>query len=174
KGNSGITMHLENVPVTEDDISPYEMMLSETQERMLLVVEEGSEQKCRGLLDEMEIPNAVIGEVTDSDRLLLYYDDELYADIPVQPLSEEAPVYILEGEKPEQDEVKDDYSNEDLGAAFKSLLSHPTLAGKGFIHDAFDPGHPETTLQKSGFGAGIVRIEGTDKAVSMTLDGKSR
>src|SRR5699024_512768 len=174
KGDHCITLHLEKVPVSEAGISPYEMMLSETQERMLLVVEDGSEDKFLKLFEEMDLATAVIGEVTDSDRLLLYFEDELYADIPVQPLSEEAPVYILEGEKPEQDEVKDDYSNEDLGAAFKSLLSHPTLARKGFIHDAFDPGHPETTLQKSGFGAGIVRIEGTDKAVSMTLDGKSR
>lgn len=174
KGNSGITMHLENVPVTEDDISPYEMMLSETQERMLLVVEDGSEQKFLSLFDEMELPNAVIGEVTDSDRLLLYYDDELYADIPVQPLSEEAPVYILEGGKPEQDEVKDDYSSENLEEAFTSLLKHPTLAGKESIYEAFDGEKNGNTVQKSGFGPGIVQIEGTDKAVTMTIDGKSR
>ncbi|MCD2136503.1 phosphoribosylformylglycinamidine synthase subunit PurL [Salinicoccus halitifaciens] len=174
KGNHGITLHLDQVPVSEDGISPYEMMLSETQERMLLVVENGSEDKFLELFKEMNLATAVIGEVTDNDRLLLYFEDELYADIPVQPLSEEAPVYVLEGEKPEEDTPREDYSDEDLDAAFKSLISHPTIANKALIYDAFDSGDAETTLQKSGFGAGIVKIEGTDKAVSMTLDGKSR
>ena len=174
KGGHGITMQLDKVPVSEEGISPYEMMLSETQERMLLVVEDGSEDKFLELFDEMELATAVIGEVTDNDRLLLYFEDELYADIPVQPLSEEAPVYILEGEKPAEDAPRDDYSNEDLDAAFKSLISHPTLGNKEFIYNAFNTGDADTTLQKSGFGAGIVQIEGTDKAVSMTLDGKSR
>jgi len=174
KGDHGITLNLEKVPVSEAGISPYEMMLCETQERMLLVVEDGSEDKFLKLFEEMDLATAVIGEVTDSDRLLLYFEDELYADIPVQPLSEEAPVYILEGDKPDADDAREDYSNEDLEAAFTSLLQHPTLADKSFIHDGFDSGDSETTLQKSGFGAGIIRIEGTDKAVSMTLDGKSR
>ena len=174
KGNSGITMNLDKVPVSEEGISPYEMMLSETQERMLLVVEDGSEDKFLELFEEMDLATSVIGEVTDSDRLLLYFEDELYADIPVQPLSEEAPVYVLDDEQPEQDEAREDYSNEDLEAAFDSLLKHPTLAGKESIYEAFDAEKNGNTVQKSGFGAGIVQIEGTDKAVSMTLDGKSR
>ncbi|CAM4211299.1 phosphoribosylformylglycinamidine synthase subunit PurL [Lacicoccus alkaliphilus] len=174
KGGSGITLNLDKVPLREEGISPYEMMLSETQERMLLVVEDGSEQKFLDLFDDMEVDSAVIGEVTDNDRLRLYYEDELYADIPVQELSEEAPVYILEGRQPEADSERRDYSDEDLDAAFKSLISHPSMASKDFIYEQFDNQVGSNTIQKSGFGPGIVRIEGTNKAVSMTIDGKSR
>lgn len=174
KGDSGMTLYLDKVPTREDGISPYEMMLSETQERMLLVVKDGSENKFLELFDDMELDSAVIGEVTDNDRLLLYYEEDLYADIPVQPLSEEAPVYILEGQKPKKDAERGDYSNEDLNAVFKSLISHPTMASKDFIYEQYDNQVGSNTIQKSGFGPGIVRVEGTNKAISMTIDGKSR
>lgn len=174
KGDSGITLYLDKVPTREDGISPYEMMLSETQERMLLVVEDGSENKFLDLFDDMELDSAVIGEVTDNDRLLLYYEEDLYADIPVQPLSEEAPVYILEGQEPKEDAERGDYSNEDLDAVFKSLISHPTMASKDFIYEQYDNQVGSNTIQKSGFGPGIVRVERTNKAISMTIDGKSR
>ena len=97
KGESGIHLHLEKVPTREEGISPYEMMLSETQERMLLVVEKGTEQKFLDLFEHHELDSAVIGEVTDTNRFVLSYEDEIYADIPVEPLADEAPVYILEG-----------------------------------------------------------------------------
>ncbi|MEJ7448139.1 AIR synthase-related protein, partial [Staphylococcus epidermidis] len=91
-------LQLEKVPTREQGISPYEMMLSETQERMLLVVEKGTEDIFLELFDKHELDSAVIGEVTDTDRFVLSYEGEVYADIPVQPLSDEAPVYVLEGE----------------------------------------------------------------------------
>lgn len=174
KGNSGMTLYLDKVPVREDGISPYEMMLSETQERMLLVVEDGSEDKFLQLFDEKELDSAVIGEVTNSDRLLLYYEDELYADIPVLPLSEEAPEYILEGSKPDMDEAREDYSNENLEEVFTQLISHPTHGDKSFIFDQYDSQVGANTVQESGFGSGVVRVEGTDKAIAMAVDGKSR
>ena len=101
KGGSGLHLNLDQVPTREPNISPYEMMLSETQERMLLVVEKGTEQKFLDLFDKHELDSAVIGEVTDTDRFVLTYEDEVFADIPVQPLSDEAPVYVLEGEDKE-------------------------------------------------------------------------
>ncbi|MCZ2499955.1 phosphoribosylformylglycinamidine synthase II, partial [Xylophilus sp. Kf1] len=111
KGGSGLHLRLDQVPTREPGISPYEMMLSETQERMLLVVEKGTEQKFLDLFNKHELDSAVIGEVTDTDRFVLTYDDEVYADIPVQPLADEAPVYILEGEEKEYNTSKNDYSN---------------------------------------------------------------
>ena len=99
------------------------MMLSETQERMLLVVEKGTEQKFLDLFNKHELDSAVIGEVTDTDRFVLTYDDEVYADIPVQPLADEAPVYILEGE--EKNIIhQNDYSNIDVHDTFIKLLQH--------------------------------------------------
>jgi phosphoribosylformylglycinamidine synthase II len=174
KGQSGMTLYLDQVPVRESGISPYEMMLSETQERMLLVVEAGSEDQFLTLFNDLELDAAVIGEVTDSDRLLLYYEDELYADIPVQPLSDEAPVYVLEGLESEGDEPRLNYAEEDLEAAFNTLIQHPTHADKKFIYEQYDNQVGANTIQKSGFGAGVVRVEGTNKAVAMSIDGKSR
>src|SRR5690625_1786294 len=174
KGDSGMNLYLDKVPVTHADISPYEMMLSETQERMLLVVEDGTENKFLNLFKEMELATAVIGEVAAGDRLKIYYEDELYADLPVAPLSDDAPVYILEGAAPEQDEARTDYSNEDLENVFDQLISHPTIADKSYIYNEFNSEVGGNTVQASGFGAGVVQIEGTNKAVSMVLDGKSR
>lgn len=174
KGESGMTLHLDQVPLREDGISPYEMMLSETQERMLLVVEDGSEQKFLDMFEDYELDAAVIGEVTGSDRLLLYHEDELYADIPVQPLSDEAPVYILEDKKPAIDHKVFDYSRADLNQVFDALAGHPTHGAKDYIYEQYDSQVGANTVQKSGFGSGIVRVEGTDKAVAMAIDGKSR
>lgn len=174
KGGSGMNLYLDKVPVTHSDMSPYEMMLSETQERMLLVVEDGSEDKFLNMFTEMKLDSAVIGEVTEGDRLTLYYEDEVYADLPVAPLSDDAPVYVLEGTEPKEDEARTDYSNEDLETAFDKLMTHPTIADKSYIYNGFNSTAGGNTVQGSGFGAGIVQIEGTDKAVSMVLDGKSR
>ena len=174
KGESGMALYLDQVPVREDGISPYEMMLSETQERMLLVVKDGTEDKFLKMFDGYELDSAVIGEVTDSDRLELFYEGERYADIPVQPLSDEAPVYVLEGKDPGVDDKTYDYSKEDLNAAFDALLGHPNHGSKRYIYEQYDNQVGSNTVQKSGFGSGIVRVEGTDKAIAMTVDGKSR
>ena len=174
KGNSGMVLYLDKVPVTHDDISPYEMMLSETQERMLLVVENGSEDKFLSMFEEMGLKTAVIGEVTDDHHLKLFYNDELFADLPVAPLSDDAPVYVLEGKEAGTDTAREDYSNEDLNEAFDKLISHPTMADKSSIYENFNSTFGGNTVQGPGFGAGIVNIEGTDKAISMVLDGKSR
>jgi phosphoribosylformylglycinamidine synthase len=174
KGESGIALHLDQVPVREEGITPYEMMLSETQERMLLVVEAGSEDKFLDMFEGYELDAAVIGEVTDTDHLELFFHDEKYADIPVQPLSDEAPVYILEGEAPTQDETTYNYSDQDLNKVFDALIGHPTHGSKRYIYEQYDNQVGANTVQKSGFGSGVVRVEGTDKAIAMAIDGKSR
>lgn len=174
KGESGIALHLDQVPVREEGITPYEMMLSETQERMLLVVEAGSEDKFLDMFEGYELDAAVIGEVTDTDRLELFFHDEKYADIPVQPLSDEAPVYILEGEAPAQDATPHSYSDQNLNKVFDALIGHPTHGSKRYIYEQYDNQVGANTVQKSGFGSGVVRVEGTDKAIAMAIDGKSR
>lgn len=174
KGDSGITLNLEKVPVREAGITPYEMMLSETQERMLLVVKDGTEQKFLDAFKRFELDTAVIGEVTDGDTYLLKYEDEVYAEIPVQPLSEEAPVYVLEGEPIEISEVQADYSNANINDVFDQLINHPTHGDKSYIYEQYDNQVGSNTVRKPGFGAGVVRVEGTDKAIAMAVDGKSR
>ncbi|ULG72726.1 phosphoribosylformylglycinamidine synthase subunit PurL [Macrococcus brunensis] len=174
KGESGIHLHLEKVPTREEGISPYEMMLSETQERMLLVVEKGTEQKFLDLFDHHELDSAVIGEVTDIDRFVLSYEDEIYADIPVQPLSDEAPVYVLDGKAAEYAAVDHDYSAIDAKDVFTRLLNHPTIASKTWAYSQYDQQVGANTIIKPGLSAGVTRVEGTTKAVASTIDGEAR
>ena len=174
KGGSGLHLRLDQVPTREPGISPYEMMLSETQERMLLVVEKGTEQKFLDLFNKHELDSAVIGEVTDTDRFVLTYDDEVYADIPVQPLADEAPVYILEGEEKEYNTSKNDYSNIDVHDTFIKLLQHPTIASKHHLYEQYDQQVGANTIIKPGLQASVVRVEGTQKAIASTIDGEAR
>ncbi|PTI46659.1 phosphoribosylformylglycinamidine synthase subunit PurL [Staphylococcus xylosus] len=174
KGGSGLHLRLEQVPTREKGISPYEMMLSETQERMLLVVEKGTEQKFLDLFDKHELDSAVIGEVTDTDRFELTYEDEVFADIPVQPLSDEAPVYVLEGEAPNYNERKNDYSKVDVESVFDELLQHPTIASKRYLYEQYDQQVGANTIVKPGLQSSVVRVEGTNKAIASTIDGEAR
>ncbi|MGW7906157.1 phosphoribosylformylglycinamidine synthase subunit PurL [Staphylococcus pseudoxylosus] len=174
KGGSGLHLRLEQVPTREKGISPYEMMLSETQERMLLVVEKGTEQKFLDLFDKHELDSAVIGEVTDTDRFVLTYEDEVFADIPVQPLSDEAPVYVLEGEAPNYNERKNDYSKVDVESVFGELLQHPTIASKRYLYEQYDQQVGANTIVKPGLQSSVVRVEGTNKAIASTIDGEAR
>ncbi|MCG7338812.1 phosphoribosylformylglycinamidine synthase subunit PurL [Staphylococcus sp. ACRSN] len=174
KGGSGLHLQLEKVPTREKGISPYEMMLSETQERMLLVVEKGTEAKFLELFDKHELDSAVIGEVTDTDRFVLTYEDEVFADIPVQPLSDEAPVYVLEGEAPEYNNEKNDYSKVDVNHVFDQLLQHPTIASKRYLYEQYDQQVGANTIVKPGLQASVVRVENTNKAIASTIDGEAR
>ncbi|MDU0428903.1 phosphoribosylformylglycinamidine synthase subunit PurL [Staphylococcus chromogenes] len=174
KGSSGIHLELEKVPVREQGISPYEMMLSETQERMLLVVEKGTEQKFLDLFEHYELDSAVIGQVTQTNRFVLTYDGEVFADIPVEPLADEAPVYILEGEKPNYTPETRDYSKIDADEVFNKLLVHPTIASKRYLYSQYDQQVGANTIVKPGLQASVVRVEGTNKAVASTIDGEAR
>lgn len=174
KGGSGLHLKLEQVPTREQGISPYEMMLSETQERMLLVVEKGTEQKFLDLFDYHELDSAVIGEVTDTNRFVLTYEGEVFADIPVQPLSDEAPVYVLEGEEQVYNQEKNDYDDIDVEQVFNDLLKHPTIASKKYLYEQYDQQVGANTIVKSGLQSSVVRVEGTNKAIASTIDGEAR
>ncbi|RYR82756.1 phosphoribosylformylglycinamidine synthase subunit PurL [Staphylococcus pseudintermedius] len=174
KGGSGIHLELEKVPVREKGISPYEMMLSETQERMLLVVKKGTEQKFLDLFDYHALDSAVIGEVTDTNRFVLTYEGEVFADIPVEPLADEAPVYILEGEPLQHDTAPNRYDDIDVNDVFDRLLTHPTIASKHYLYDQYDQQVGANTIIKPGLQASVVRVEGTNKAIASTIDGEAR
>ncbi|MDO5375949.1 MAG: phosphoribosylformylglycinamidine synthase subunit PurL [Staphylococcus rostri] len=174
KGGSGIHLQLEKVPVREEGISPYEMMLSETQERMLLVVKKGTEQKFLDLFDKHELDSAVIGEVTDTNRFVLTYEGEVFADIPVKPLDHEAPVYVLEGEPLKHDKPANHYDDINVEDVFDRLLTHPTIASKRYLYSQYDQQVGANTIVKPGLQASVVRVEGTNKAVASTIDGEAR
>ncbi|WP_349421175.1 phosphoribosylformylglycinamidine synthase subunit PurL [Staphylococcus felis] len=174
KGGSGIHLELDRVPVREEGISPYEMMLSETQERMLLVVEKGTEQKFLDLFEKYELDSAVIGQVTDNDRFLLTYEGEVFADIPVEPLADEAPVYVLEGEELKHNKPAHNYDDVNVEDVFDRLLTHPTIASKRYLYSQYDQQVGANTIIKPGLQASVVRVEGTNKAIASTIDGEAR
>ena len=102
------------------------------------------------------------------------YEGEVYADIPVQPLSDEAPVYVLEGEAPEYNNEKNDYSNVDVNHVFEQLLQHPTIASKRYLYEQYDQQVGANTIVKPGLQASVVRVENTKKAIASTIDGEAR
>ncbi|QKS70418.1 phosphoribosylformylglycinamidine synthase subunit PurL [Paenalkalicoccus suaedae] len=178
KAGSGIKLRLDDVPQREKNMTPYEMMLSESQERMLLVVEKGSEAEFIETFEHYGLHATVIGEVTDDKMLTLEHEGEIAASIPVDALAEEAPVYHKPSSEPAyfkefqqttyKPEVKD--ANETL----KALLQQPTIASKEWVYEQYDYMVRTNTVVAPGSDAAVLRIRDTNKALAMTTDCNSR
>jgi phosphoribosylformylglycinamidine synthase subunit PurL len=177
KGGAGIRLDMNAVPCREAGMTPYEMMLSESQERMLMVLKPGKEAMAEAIFRKWELDFAVIGEVTDTGHMVLEFDGEVVCDIPLGPLADDAPEYdrphmSLEeykawaqvkplGEVPE---------STDIGADLLKLMASPDLASRRWIWEQYDSQVGADTLQKSGGDAAVVRVHGTRKALAMTTD----
>ncbi|MGK0551549.1 phosphoribosylformylglycinamidine synthase subunit PurL [Enterococcus faecalis] len=179
KAGVGLELFLDNVPQRETDMTPYEMMLSESQERMLLCVKKGQEQPVIELFKRYELDAVAIGVVTDNQHYRLYHQGMIVADVPVKTLTEEAPVY----EKPQQepariqkfDRIPDFQPTITDGAAILlDLLQQPTIASKKSIYETYDAQVLTNTVVLPGSDAAVVRIRGTHKALAMTTDCNSR
>ncbi|UXH42645.1 phosphoribosylformylglycinamidine synthase subunit PurL [Rossellomorea vietnamensis] len=179
KAGSGIEMDLDLVPQRERGMTAYEMMLSESQERMLIVVEKGREQEIVDLFSKYDLEAVSIGKVTDDKRLRLLHKGEVVADVPVDALAEEAPVY----HKPSQEAAY--YKEfqametpapkvEDYKDTLKALLQQPTIASKEWVYDQYDHQVRTSTVVSPGSDAAVVRVRGTRKALAMTTDCNSR
>lgn len=179
KAGSGMVMDLDLVPQREAGMTPYEMMLSESQERMLIVVEKGREQEIKEIFDRWGLLSAEVGYVTDDKHLRLLHKGEVVANLPVDALAEEAPVYHkpskvaayyekfqkLENKTPEVKNPKD---------TLLQLLAQPTIASKEWVYDQYDYMVQTNTVVEPGSDAAVVRIRGTRKALAMTTDCNSR
>lgn len=178
KAGSGITMNLDHVPQREKGMSPYEMMLSESQERMLLVVEKGSEQEFIDIFEHWGLNAKIVGEVTDDHRLTLLHEGETVADVPVDALAEEAPVYHKPSREPAyfKEFQAIDYRPEveNYSETLKSLLQQPTIASKEWVYEQYDHMVRTSTVVAPGSDAAVIRIRGTQKALAMTTDCNSR
>ncbi|BCB02200.1 phosphoribosylformylglycinamidine synthase subunit PurL [Bacillus sp. KH172YL63] len=179
KAGSGIEMDLDLVPQRERGMTAYEMMLSESQERMLIVVEKGREQEIVDLFSKYDLEAVSIGKVTDDKRLRLLHKGEVVADVPVDALAEEAPVY----HKPSQEAAyyKEFQAMETVAPAvadhketLKALLQQPTIASKEWVYDQYDHQVRTSTVVTPGSDAAVVRVRGTRKALAMTTDCNSR
>ncbi|MET3696587.1 phosphoribosylformylglycinamidine synthase subunit II [Bacillus oleivorans] len=179
KAGSGIEMNLDLVPQREKGMTAYEMMLSESQERMLIVVKKGREQEIADLFSKYDLEAVAVGHVTDDKRLRLIHKGEVVADVPVDALAEDAPVYHKPSREPEYFRKFQAMDNsipqvENYGETLLQLLKQPTIASKEWVYNQYDYMVRTNTVVAPGSDAAVVRIRGTRKALAMTTDCNSR
>ncbi len=175
-GKAGIRLDMNRVPCREEGMTPYEMMLSESQERMLMVLKPGKEPMAEAIFKKWELDFAVIGEVTDTGHMVLEWNGEVVCDIPLGPLAADAPLYdrpyLSKEEYKAWAQVKplgDVPQSTDIGADLLKLMATPSLASKRWIYEQYDSQVGADTLQTGG-DAGVVRVHGTNKALAITTD----
>ncbi len=174
KGNLGIEINLNKVPCREAKMTPYEIMLSESQERMLIVLENGKEEQAKKIFDKWNLDFAVIGKTTKSKKIELYFDEEKVADIPVNTLVENSPMYDRKWKKaklPKKNKIKkEDIKHLKIIDVLKKILANPNICSKEWIWQQYDHTVMGDTIQKPGGDAGVVKVHGTDKAVAASVD----
>ena len=171
KGGVGLDLDMNAVPVRETYMTPYEMMLSESQERMLMVLKPGREAFAESIFRKWELDFAVIGRVTDTERLVLTFDGATVADIPLGPLADKAPLYDRPWvPTPKRAPLTDVPESTDLAADLLKLMACPDIASKRWIWEQYDHMVGADTVQRPGGDAAVVRVHGTRKALAMTTD----
>jgi len=181
KAGNGIEMNLDLVPQREAGMSAYEMMLSESQERMLVVVESGKEAEAIAIFDKWGLASAVVGKVTDDSMLRLLHKGEVVAEVPVDSLAEDAPVYHRPSAVPAYYEANAKVDvlaaipePADLNETLKSILAQPTVASKAWVYEQYDHIVRANTAVKPGSDAAVVMVRGTRKALAMSTDCNGR
>jgi phosphoribosylformylglycinamidine synthase II len=172
KGGLGIELDLDRVPVRERQMTAYEIMLSESQERMLMILRPGSEAEARHIFAKWELDFAVIGRVTDTGRLVLRMDGETAADIPVGPLVTEAPLYRRpwRSTDPEPEIDAASLPDRDPLDCLKRLIASPALASKRWIWEQYDHLVMGNTVKRPGGDAAVVRVSPSGKALALATD----
>ncbi|MGY4797547.1 phosphoribosylformylglycinamidine synthase subunit PurL [Lysinibacillus fusiformis] len=179
KAGSGVEMNLDLVPQRETGMTAYEMMLSESQERMLLVVKKGREDEIKAIFDKYDLDAVAIGRVTDDKMLRLLHKGQVVAEVSADALAEDAPVYHKPSAEPayyaqfqaieNTEPVVTDYKE-----TLNALLKAPTIASKEWVYDQYDYQVRTSTVVKPGSDAAVIRVRGTNKGLAMTTDCNSR
>ena len=174
KGKLGIEINLNKVPCRESKMTPYEIMLSESQERMLIVLENGKEDLAKKIFDKWNLDFAVIGKTTDTKNIELFFNNEQVAKIPVNILVENSPMYDRKWKKtklPKKNKIeKKDLKSLKILDVLKKILSNPNVTSKKWIWEQYDHTVMGDTIQKPGGDSGVVRVHGTNKAVAAAVD----
>ncbi len=176
RSGSGMIMHLDKVPAREEGMMPYEFMLSESQERMLICAKKGSEQAIIDIFEKWDLDAAVIGEVTDTGNMELFWHGEKVADVPVDPVSEEAPVLDRPVKRPAYlDEIAnvtiDDFASVDNQQAFEKMIASMEVVDKSWVYDQYDSMVQTNTVKKGGMlDASVIRVKENGKALAMSSD----
>ncbi|MBT4989311.1 MAG: phosphoribosylformylglycinamidine synthase subunit PurL [Rickettsiales bacterium] len=171
-GKAGIDLNLDNVPQRESKMSAFEMMLSESQERMLMVIKPGKEDLAKEVFSKWDLDCVKIGEIIKDQRLVLRHKGEVVADLPIDPLAHAAPEYQRPYKISESNpEITADLKlNSDLNDNLEKILEHPNLTAKNHIYEQYDFGVMNDTVKAHGMASGIVRIHATNKAIAATTD----
>ena len=173
KGELGIELNLEKVPCREENMSPYEMMLSESQERMLIILDDNKEKDAKKIFEKWDLAFVVIGKTTNTNNLTLKYKNEIVGEIPIDSLATKAPVYKREWIKtklPEMENGLKDLKKIKLDEALIKILSSPNQSNKSWVTNQYDQIVMCDTVQQSGSDAAIIRIHNQEKSVALTVD----
>lgn len=179
EGNSGMDLDLDLVPQREPGMSAYEIMLSESQERMLLCVKNGHEEDVKKIFDYYDLEVVTIGRITEGHQYVLHHDGQVVCDIPVSTLTDDVLEVESEEKKPQRLIDAEKEANwvpeiNDVAAVYQELLTQPTIADKSWITRQYDSQVRTSTVVGPGSDAGVIRVRGTKKALSMTTDGNGR
>lgn len=179
EGNSGMDLNLDLVPQREPGMSAYEIMLSESQERMLLCVKKGHEEDVKKIFDYYDLEVVTIGRITEGHQYVLHHDGQVVCDIPVSTLTDDVLEVESEEKKPQRLIDAEKAANwvpeiDDAAAVYQELLTQPTIADKSWITRQYDSQVRTSTVVGPGSDAGVIRVRGTKKALSMTTDGNGR
>ena len=180
RAGTGLELDLTLVPQRETGMTAYEMLLSESQERMLIVARKGREKEVVEIFNKWDLDAVVIGKVVEGDRLKIFHNGDLEADLPVQALTDEAPKYNRPMQpRPRTDEVNGESAvavAKEISAAdaLKALLGSPTVASKHWVYEQYDTMVRTNTAVLPGADAAVIRVKETRRAIAMCLDGPGR
>nr|WP_314869463.1 phosphoribosylformylglycinamidine synthase subunit PurL [uncultured Campylobacter sp.] len=182
RSGSGMRLSLDKVPMREEGMSPYELMLSESQERMLICAKKGCEEKIKEIFAKWDLDAAVIGEVTDSGKMELFWHGELAGVIPIEPLSEAAPVLDRPIKEPaymaqiaQQNLCGCGASERELDAAFDKIFEDPEVLNKSYIYDQYDANVGLNSAKRPGMlGAAVMRVKQNGVKLAMAADCNTR
>ncbi|MEJ1996062.1 MAG: phosphoribosylformylglycinamidine synthase subunit PurL [Limibacillus sp.] len=173
KGGTGVELNLSAVPCREEGMVPYEMMLSESQERMLMVLKPGREEEARAIFEKWDLDFAVIGKLTDTGRMVLTFEGEVVGELPIDPLAEASPEYDRPWEPTPAPAVLDAGQvpePENYGEALLTLLGSPDLASRRWVWEQYDHMVMGDTVIRPGGDGALVRVHGTEKGLAVTTD----
>ncbi|GGH25669.1 phosphoribosylformylglycinamidine synthase subunit II [Cribrihabitans marinus] len=170
KGGLGIRLDLDAVPQREAEMTAYEMMLSESQERMLMVLRPEKEAEAKAVFDKWDLDFAIVGETIAEDRFLIVHNGETVADLPLSKLASSAPEYDRPWEATPIPEPLADVPQIDPIDGLRALIASPNHAGKQWVYEQYDSMVMADTARIPGLGAGLVRVHGTDKLLAFTSD----
>ena len=172
KGQVGIELNLDKIPTRQKNMTAYEMMLSESQERMLMVLTPEKTQLAKEVFEKWGVDFEIVGEITDTNNLVVKHNNKVEANIPITYLTDSAPIYKRDASPRKQKQKSSLIINQDINIkdAILKLLNSPNICSKKWIWEQYDRSIMANTLNPAGDDAGIVRIEGTKKAIAMSSD----